>query len=83
MEPARGLIDTFRLHLRVPWGVSCLYFALEKDETARLAKEYFTQRRVPFHFFAGHPFSDSAEARVAGPSTTQGPDDNLAGEGLD
>jgi hypothetical protein len=83
MEPARGLIDTFRLHLRVPWGVSCLYFALEKDETARMAKEYFAQRRIPFLFFAGHPFSDSAEARVAGGPATQGPDDNRAGEGLD
>ncbi|MCX5821726.1 MAG: DUF58 domain-containing protein [Deltaproteobacteria bacterium] len=83
MEPARGLIDTFRLHLRVPWGVSCLYFALEKDETARMAREYFTQRRIPFLFFAGHPFSDSAEARVAGSPAIQGPDDNRAGEGLD
>jgi hypothetical protein len=83
MEPARGLIDTFRLYLRVPWGVSCLYFALEKDETARMAKEYFTQRWVPFRFFAGHIFFDSAEARVAGSPATQGPDDNHAGEGLD
>ena len=83
MEPARGLVDTFRLHLRVPWGVSCLYFALDKDETARMAKEYFTQRRIPFLFFAGHPFSDSAEARVAGGPATQGLDDNRAGEGLD
>ena len=83
MEPARGLIDTFRLHLRVPWGISCLYFALEKDETAQMAREYFTQRRVPFLFFAGHPFFDSAEARVAGGPATQGPDDNRAAEGLD
>jgi uncharacterized protein (DUF58 family) len=83
MEPARGLVETFRLHLRVPWGVSCLYFALEKDEAARMAKEYFTQRRIPFRFFAGHPFSDSAEARVAGGPATQGLDDNRAGEGLD
>jgi uncharacterized protein (DUF58 family) len=83
MEPARGLVDIFRLHLRVPWGVSCLYFSLEKDETARMAKEYFTQRRAPFLFFAGHPFSDSAETRVAGGPPTQEPDDHRAGEGLD
>jgi uncharacterized protein (DUF58 family) len=83
METAQGLVDTFRLHLRVPWGVSCLYFSLEKDETARMAKEYFTQRRVPFLFFAGRPFSDSAETRVAGAPPTQGPDDHRAGEGLD
>jgi hypothetical protein len=83
MEPARSLVDTFRLHLRVPWGASCLYFSLEKDETARMAKEYFTQRRIPFLFFAGHPFSDSTEARAAGPPATQEPDDHRAGEGLD
>jgi uncharacterized protein (DUF58 family) len=82
MEPARGLVDTLRLHLRVPWGISCLYFSLEKDATARAVKEYFTQRRIPFLFFAGHPISDSAEARVAGSSATQGPDDHHAGEGL-
>jgi uncharacterized protein (DUF58 family) len=83
MEPARGLIDTFRLHLRVPWGASCLYFALEQDETARMAREYFRQRRIPFLFFTGHPFSDSAEAHVAGGPATQGPGDHRAGEGLD
>ena len=82
MEPARGIVDTFRFHLRVPWGVSCLYFSLEKDEAARMAKEYFTQRRIPFRFFAGHPFSDSAEARVAGGPATHGLDDNRVGEGL-
>ena len=83
MEPDRGLIDTFRLHLRVPWGVSCLYFALEKDETARMAKEYFAQRRVPFQFFAGNTFSDSAEDRVTGGPATRRPADNRAGEGID
>jgi len=82
MEPARGLIDTFRLHLRVPWGISCLYFSLEKDGTARMAREYFTQRRIPFRFFTGHPFSDSIEARGAGDSAIQGPDHDRSGEGL-
>jgi uncharacterized protein (DUF58 family) len=82
MEPARGLIDTFRLHLRVPWGVSCLYFTIEKDETARMAREYFAQRRVPFRFFTGHPFSDSTEARVADDPAIQGPDHDRSGEGL-
>jgi len=82
MEPARDLIDTLRLHLRVPWGVSCLYFSLDKDETARTAREYFAQRRIPFLFFASHPFSDSPEARVAAGPATREPDDHRAGEGL-
>ena len=50
MEPAQDLLAMFRLHVRLPWGISCLYFALEKDEAARTAKEYFTQRRIPFLF---------------------------------
>jgi uncharacterized protein (DUF58 family) len=80
-ETAQDLIDTFRLRLSMPWGISCLYFSLENDETARLAREYFTQRRVPFRFFAGHPFPDSAEARVAaGGPTARGPADHRAGE---
>ncbi|MBE0558193.1 MAG: DUF58 domain-containing protein [Proteobacteria bacterium] len=85
MEPARGLIDTFRLYLRVPWGASCLYFALDHDETAQMAGEYFTQRRMPFLFFAGDRLSASAsaEAPVAGGPATRGPDDYRAGGGLD
>jgi uncharacterized protein (DUF58 family) len=82
MEPARDLIETFHLHLKVPWGVSCLYFALEKDETARMAREYFTQRRVPFQFFTGHSFSASGQVRVAGDPPTRGLDDQRTGEGL-
>jgi uncharacterized protein (DUF58 family) len=83
MEPARGLVDTLRLRLRVPWGVSCLYFSFEKDETAQMAREYFTQRRIPFLFFAAHPVSDSAEARMAGNLASLVPDNHPAGEGLD
>jgi uncharacterized protein (DUF58 family) len=83
MEPTRSLIDTLRLHLRVPWGVSCLYFSLEKGETARMAKEYFIQRRVPFLLFSGHPLFHSAEAGSAGDPAAQGPTDHRTGEGLD
>jgi uncharacterized protein (DUF58 family) len=81
-EPARDLLATFRLHVRLPWGISCLYFALEKDEAVRMAREYFTQRRIPFLFFAGRPFSDSTEARTDGPLATPGRDELRAGEGL-
>jgi len=83
MKPARNLIDTFRLYLRVPWGISCLYFALEQDETARTAKEYFAQRRIPFLFFNGHPFSDSAGAGISGKPATGESDDGHAGEDPD
>ena len=83
MEPVQDLLAVFRHHLRLPWGISCLYFALEKDETARTAKEYFTQRRIPFAVFTGYPSSDSAEARVEDGPETQGLAELRAGEDLD
>jgi len=60
MEPARSLSDTFHLHLRAPWGISCLYFSLEEDKMALAAREYFMRRRMPFRFFAAPPAIDSA-----------------------
>lgn len=80
-EPARDLLETFRLHLRLPWGISCLYFSGEKDETARTAKEFFTQKGIPFLFFAGCSFPDSPETGVADPLKIRGRDIPPAGEG--
>ena len=65
MEPSRGLLEMFCLHLKIPWGVSCLYFALEKDETARTARDYFTQRQVPFQFYSRDYRADAAKAGAA------------------
>ncbi len=66
MEPARDLVETFRLHLGLPRGISCLYFSLEKDEAARMVQEYVTQRRIPFLFVAGRSSSASAETGLSG-----------------
>lgn len=81
MEPSGGLIETFCLHLRMPWGISCLYFSLDKDETARTARDYFAQRRVPVLFYSRDYRADSA-AGAAGPATIDGSDDRRDGEGL-
>jgi uncharacterized protein (DUF58 family) len=81
MEPARELIEVLRLQLRIPWGVSCLYFGLEKDETARAAREYFQRRRVPFLYYADLPLTDSAKKRSPGRPAVQGADGQPAGEG--
>ena len=83
MEPARDLIDMMRLHLRLPWGISCLYFALEKDGTARLAREYFTQDGCPFCFLPAIPFPLPQKPALHGGPAARGPDDNRAGEGLE
>ena len=83
MEPARGLIDILRLHLRVAWGISCLYFSIEKDETARMAKEYFTQRRVPFQFVDVHHLCDPADTGASSCPEAGKPSDRRIREGLD
>jgi uncharacterized protein (DUF58 family) len=65
MEPALDLIDMMRLRLRLPWGISCLYFTLEQDGAAQTAGEFFARRRIPVLFFVSQASSASAEARSA------------------
>jgi uncharacterized protein (DUF58 family) len=63
MEPARDLIDMMRLHMGLPWGISCLYFALEDDGAAQAAGEFFARRRIPVLFFVSQVFGASGETR--------------------
>jgi uncharacterized protein (DUF58 family) len=65
MEQTRGLIDTMRLHLRLPWGISCLHFGLQEDAVAEAAREFFERRGIPVLFFFSRGFSVSGEARPA------------------
>ncbi len=81
MEPSRGLIEMFCLHLRIPWGVSCLYFALEKDETARAAQDYFAQRQVPFQFYSRDYRADAAKTGGASLPAIGGAGDHCDEEG--
>jgi uncharacterized protein (DUF58 family) len=65
MEPALNLTDLIRLRLRLPWGISCLYFTLLEDEVAQAAKEFFTHRRIPVLFFFNPGPSASGDSRFA------------------
>jgi uncharacterized protein (DUF58 family) len=65
MEPAQGLIDMIRLHVSLPWGLSCLYFTLTEESGARAAREYFTHRRTPMVLFVSRPVPTSTEDSVA------------------
>ena len=71
MEPVRNLVETFRLHLRLPHGISCLYFSLENNEAARAARGYFTRRQVPFLWMPCHRDSAPASAGTGGEGSDQ------------
>ncbi len=58
MEPTRDLVEMMRLHMGLPWGLSCLYFVSEHDGAAQAVGEFFAQRRIPVQFF----FSDALPA---------------------
>jgi uncharacterized protein (DUF58 family) len=81
MEPARNLIDTMRLHVRLPWGISCLYFALQEDGAAEDARQFLTHRRIPVLFFVSRVFSASGEARFTHGGAVRSLDEIRVGEG--
>ena len=62
MSPNRELKDLLRHRLALAWGISCVYFSLEEDETVLAAREYFTWRKTPAVFFVCRPcFSPGEE----------------------
>jgi uncharacterized protein (DUF58 family) len=46
MEPGETLTDMLR-KVEIPWGTSCLYFALKKDPTADVVRAHFKRRKTP------------------------------------
>ncbi len=63
MKPDRDLKDLLRHRLALAWGISCVYFSHEEDETVFSAKEYFTQRKTPVTFFVCQPHLLAGEDR--------------------
>lgn len=51
MEPRERLINMMRYTVNMPWGTSCVYFALEEDEATNVVREYLKRRRIPVVFF--------------------------------
>ncbi len=50
MKPEKEIKDLLRRRLADTWGISCIYFAYEADETVSSAQEYLTQRQTPALF---------------------------------
>jgi len=63
MKPAGDLNDLVRRRLADAWGISCVYFSHEEDETVFSAEEYFRQRKTPALFFVCRSHSPAGENR--------------------
>jgi uncharacterized protein (DUF58 family) len=57
MEEEGNLLDTLQKGLDLPWGVSCVYFSYEKEETALTVEKYFSHRKIPTVFLHCGPRS--------------------------
>jgi uncharacterized protein (DUF58 family) len=57
METQGNLLDILQRGLDLPWGVSCLFFSYEREETVLAVEKYLSHRKVPTVFFqCGHRY---------------------------
>ena len=64
MEPVAPLLDLLRNGSGLPWGVSCICLAREREGGIQPALEHLARRRVPVIFFASQP---NAAGRAGSP----------------
>jgi uncharacterized protein (DUF58 family) len=64
MQPAAPLLAAVRARNHLPWGISCLCFALENAGGTISAVDYFARRHVPVILFVARPGSGVAQADV-------------------
>lgn len=50
MKSARAMKDVLRQALTGAWGICCVYFSYQNDETVFSANNFLTQRRIPTQF---------------------------------
>jgi uncharacterized protein (DUF58 family) len=62
MKPERDLKDLLPRSLALAWGISCVYFSHQEDDTISV-KEYFRQRKTPVVFFVRRPHFPAGEDR--------------------
>jgi len=80
MEASGAIIASLQHQMGVASGISCLYFSLEEDETARLIREYARSRRIPFRFVSGRSFDDSPKTAFPRAEAVFGGAQDNAGE---
>ena len=81
MKAARDLVDTMRLHLRLPWGISCLQFGLEEGGVAEAAREFLAHRGIPVLYFFNRISSGTGQAKPARGTAVRTLDEIRVGEG--
>lgn len=64
MEPANELLELLRRGSGLPWGTTCLYFALDSDGRARACREHFAYRNAPILFFFSRSPSTSDDENL-------------------
>lgn len=57
MKSRGNLLDILRRGLEIHWGMSCVHFSYEEDETHIAAEQYFKHRKTPVLFFVCRPCS--------------------------
>jgi len=64
MRANGSLTDIIYRTLELPWGVSCVHFANERDEGTKAIAQYFSYRRIPMIFVdcSGAPRDANASA---------------------
>jgi len=62
MKPSAPLLDAVRAGNHLPWGISCLCFAVENDGRAVSVLDYFARRHVPAILFVTRPGGGAAQA---------------------
>ena len=51
MEVKGSLLDTLKRGLELPWGVSCVFFSYEREETSLAVEEHLSHRKIPTVMF--------------------------------
>ncbi len=52
VQPGETMAEVLRRLPGTPWGTTCLYFAYEEDDAARVAKAHLMRCKAPVLFFA-------------------------------
>lgn len=61
MDVQVNLLDTLKRGLDLPWGVSCVLFSYERDQTTLAVEEHLSHRKIPTVIFPFRPLSISDE----------------------